>query len=102
MILHNVKNHIWITLQKRGAIFGKTYTTAKTSSNQVTKQVAIGNNSAEVIDNIIMTLEQELQPIASHDLRQVATDYFGSEQELIQKILTKLSDIQKNLLAEKM
>lgn len=84
-----------------GSWFGKKYSKIKTSSHQVDKQVIVGDNSGEIIENIISNLENELLPIAEATLNEIATSYFKVEKISVISIIEKLVDIEKKLALEK-
>ena len=83
-----------------GSWFGKKYTTIKTRANTIEKQIIIGDNSSDIIDNILLNLEQKMQSEIGLVLQNVSNNYFGREKEIVSGIIKKLNEIQDNLEKE--
>lgn len=84
------------------SLFGKKYTTIKTKANTIEKKILIGDNSSDIINNILLNLEEKIQPEISNTLKNVADNYFGREKEIVSGIMNKLDEIQEDLKKEKL
>lgn len=85
-----------------GSFFGKKYTKIKTQSHQVEKQLLVGDNSSEIIENIIFNLENELQPVVSKILDGISENYFAKEKNIVATITQKLKETENALNKELM
>lgn len=85
-----------------GSWFGKTYTSIKTKANTIEKQILIGDNSSDIINSILLTLEKKIQPEIRSTLKDISDNYFGLEKKVVLGIIDKLNKIQENLNEEKL
>ncbi|MDO5516046.1 MAG: dynamin family protein [Clostridium sp.] len=83
-----------------GSWLGKKYTDIKTSKHDIEEQVLVGDNSSIVIENILMSLENNLSPVVTDTLNNIIKSYFGKEKEFINIVLDELSSVEQKLKNE--
>lgn len=83
-----------------GAFFGKTYTSIKSVRNQEEKKIIVGDNSNEVIENIINNLENEIEPVVDRTLDDICSKYFEVEKNIVKNILNIIIETKEKLNRE--
>ncbi len=79
-----------------GSFFGAKYTTLKTTAHQIEKEYIVGDNAIEIIEELSLTLEEEVHPLVYDSLINICENYFKQEQLIAKQFL---ENIDKTIIA---